>query len=55
MIDDTPYGSPMITPYIPPIGSFNALEDYIFSFEVSVGGNQVTANEVVITNAQGVE
>ena len=55
MIDDTPIGSPMKTPYIPPIKSFNALQDYIFSFEVPVGGHQVTANEVVITNAQGVE
>jgi hypothetical protein len=47
--------SSLKTPYIPPIGAFNAEEDYIFSFEVSLGGSQVTANEVVITNSHNIE
>ena len=40
----------LITPIIPPIGAFDATKEYIISFDVPLGGDQVTANEIVIKN-----
>ena len=40
----------LITPYIPSIGAFDATKDYILSFDVQDGGDQVVKNEIKITN-----